>query len=123
MAFLKDFSVEGPTTKRDLREKRKSGEVFPFGGSGVLSKKIFVFLSSLDLISCNFSMIFAHFQTKRDITIGRGGGAKPFSGGEQHRGWGGGGALAPPVYMLKKALNSSCLHMPTAKETHLKVSN
>ncbi len=33
-AFFKDLSVEGPTTKRDLREKRKSGEVFPFGGSG-----------------------------------------------------------------------------------------
>ena len=25
--------MEGPTTKRDFREKRKSGEVFPFGGS------------------------------------------------------------------------------------------
>ena len=35
--------------------------MFPFG-------KIFVLLSSLDLLSCNFSMIFAHFQTKRDIT-------------------------------------------------------
>ena len=33
-AFFKDFSVEGPTTKRDFRERRKSGEVFPFGGSG-----------------------------------------------------------------------------------------
>ena len=49
-----------------------------------------VFLSSLDLISCNFSMIFAHFQTKRDITrgpkpfsvcVGGGGRANPFSGG------------------------------------------
>ncbi len=74
--------MEGLTTKRDFREKRKSGEVFPFGGS----EKIFVFLSSLDLISCNFSMIFAHFQTKGDITMG----PKPFSGGGggQHRGWG-----------------------------------
>ena len=26
--------MEGPTTKRDFREKRKSGEVFPLGGSG-----------------------------------------------------------------------------------------
>ncbi len=78
-AFFKDFSVEGPTTKRDSREKRKSGEVFPFGGSRGPPQKMFVFLSSLDLISCNFSMIFAHFQTKRDIT--RGGGAKPFSEG------------------------------------------
>ena len=62
-AFSKDFSVEGPTTKRDFREKRKSGEVFSFVG-------LFVFLSSLDLISCNFSMIFAHSQTKGDITRG-----------------------------------------------------
>ena len=54
----------------------------PFGGGGGgLGQKIFVFLSSLDLISCNFSMIFAHFQTKRDITRG----AKILQ-------WGGGGA-------------------------------
>ena len=33
-AFFKDFSVEGPTTKKDFTEKRKSGEVFLFGGSG-----------------------------------------------------------------------------------------
>ena len=45
-------------------------------------------------------MIFARFQTKRDITRG----AKTLQwGGGQHRGWGG-GALAPPVYMLKKVL-------------------
>ena len=50
-AFFKDFSVEGPTTKRDFSEKRKSGEVFPFGGSGgPLPENFFVFLSSLDLI-------------------------------------------------------------------------
>jgi hypothetical protein len=36
-ALFKDFSVEGPTTKRDFREKRKSGEIFPFGGSGEVS--------------------------------------------------------------------------------------
>jgi hypothetical protein len=36
---------------------------------------------------CNFSMIFAHFQTKRD-TYWRGGeGQNPLVGG-QHRGWG-----------------------------------
>ncbi len=40
----------------------------------------FVFLSSLDLISCNFSMIFTHFQTKRDITR-VGGGGKTLQGG------------------------------------------
>ena len=90
--------MEGPTTKRDFREKRKSGEVFPFGGSG----EIFVFLSSLDVISCNFSMIFAHFQTKRDIT--RGAKTLQWGGGGNI---GAGGALAPPVYMLKKALASS----------------
>ncbi len=75
--------------------------MFAFGGLGVLSQKIFLFLSSLDLIYCIFSLIFAHFQTKRDITRG-GGGAKPFSGG------GGGGnigagrmALAPSIYVKK----------------------
>ena len=61
------------------------------GGLGVLSQKIFVFLSSLDLISCNFSMIFAHFQTKRDIT--RGGQNPSVVGGGQHKG--GGGELWP----------------------------
>ncbi len=58
-------------------------------------------------------MIFAHFQTKRDITRGAktlqwGGGG----GGGQHRGWGG-GALAPPVHMLKKAL--VCINHMTTK--------
>ena len=62
--------MEGPTTKRDFRKKSKSGEVFPFGGLGVLPSKMFAFFSSLELISCNFSMIFAHFQTKRGITRG-----------------------------------------------------
>ncbi len=59
-----------------FREEKNYGE----GGLRVLPQKRFVFLSSLDLISCNFSMIFAHFQTKRDITRG----AKTFQ-------WGGGG--------------------------------
>ncbi len=53
------------------------------GGLGVLPQKILVFLSSLDLISCNFSMIFAYFQTKRGLSLG---GPKSFSCG------GGGGA-------------------------------
>ena len=66
-ASFKDCSVEGSTTKRDFREKRKSGEVYCLGGLGVLPQRNFVFLSSLDLISCNFSTIFTHFQTKKDF--------------------------------------------------------
>ncbi len=66
---------------------------------GVLPQKIFVFLSSLELIYCNFSLIFAHFQTKRDITRGGGGGGGQSpsvgGGGGQHRNWGGGRGLAP----------------------------
>jgi hypothetical protein len=58
-------------------------------------------LSSLDLIcaiSAWFSLIFRH---KRTLL----GGPKPFSGGTNI---GAGEALAPPVYMLKKAL-SHCI--------------
>ena len=40
--------MEGPTTKRDFREKRKSGKVYRLEGVGVLFQKIFVFLSSLE---------------------------------------------------------------------------
>ena len=46
------------------------------------------FLSSLDLISYNFSIIFTHFQTKRDITRGRGQNPSVWGGGG-HTGWGG----------------------------------
>ncbi len=82
------------------------------GVLGVLPPKNVVFLSSLDLISCNFSTIFAHFQTKRDFYWGGGrakpfsvggGGTKPLSGGGGGN-TGAGGALPPPVYMLKEAL-------------------
>ncbi len=59
-AFFKDFSVEGPTTKRDFREKRKSEEIFPFGGSGVQH---------------DFSLIF---RQKGTLLGGR---PEPFSGG------------------------------------------
>ncbi len=62
-ASFKDCSVEGLTTKRDFREKRENGEVYRFEGLGVLPQKNCVFLSSLDLISCNFSAIFAHFRS------------------------------------------------------------
>ncbi len=100
-AFFKDFSVEGQLRKGTQGKKGKVEKYSLLGGVGVLSQKMFVFLSSLDLISCNFSMIFAHFQTKRDITRGGGGQNPLVRGGGQHRGW---GALAPPVYMLKKAV-------------------
>ena len=85
--------MEGPTTKRDFREKRKSEEVFPFGGSG----KIFCIFELPRLDFLQFQHDFAHFQTKSDITRE----AKTLQWGGQHRGW---GALAPSVYMLKKAL-------------------
>ncbi len=49
--------MEGLTAKRDFRERRKS-------------EKSFVFLSSIDLISCNFCTTFAHFQKKGTFTRG-----------------------------------------------------
>ena len=49
--------------KRDFSEKRK--------GSGEKRKGGLLFLISPDLISCNFSTIFAHFQTKKG-TFARG---------------------------------------------------
>ena len=81
--------MEGPTTKRDFREKKKSGEVSPLGVSGGPPPK-------------TFCMIFAHFQTKRDIQ-------NPsvcvcVGGGGQHRGWGEGGFGPSSIYILKKAL-------------------
>ena len=83
------------------------------------NRKIFAFLSSLDLISCNFSMIFAHFQTKRGIT--RGGGKTLQWGGGGNIGAGGG--LAPPVYMLKKALLGQLLGFFRALPTSHVVKN
>ena len=89
--FLRIFS-EGQLRKGTSGRKEKVERYSLLGGLG--------FLSSLDLISYNFSMIFAHFQTKRDITRGRG--QNPSGGGGGIRA--GGGALAPPVCVLKKAL-------------------
>ncbi len=67
-ASFKDFSVEGPTTKRDFREERKSGEVYRLGvWSGGPPLENFCIFEFSSLISCNFSMIFAHFQIKRDF--------------------------------------------------------
>ncbi len=78
--------MKGPTTKRDFREKSKSGEVFPFGGGGCIFE-----LPRLDFLQ--FQHDFRSFSDKK----GQGG----QTGGGQHRG---GGALAAPLYMLKKAL-------------------
>ncbi len=80
--------MEGPTTKRDFSEKRKSGSVDTLGRLGVVPQKIFVFLCSLDLISCNSSMIFAHFLTKRDFTEGGGGESFSVGGGGSYIGAG-----------------------------------
>ena len=66
-ASFKDFSVEGSTTKGTSGKKGKVERCTVWGVWGSSPKKIFVFLSSPDLISCNFSMIFAHFQIKRDF--------------------------------------------------------
>ena len=52
--------MEGSTTKRDFREKRKSGEVFPFGENFCIFD-----LPSLDSLSLG----------------GGGGGGKTFQGG------------------------------------------
>ncbi len=75
--FLRIFQWRGQLRKGTSGRKGKVKRCSLLGALGVLPQKIFVFLSSLDVISCNFSMIFAHFQTKRDITRG---GPKPFSG-------------------------------------------
>ncbi len=85
--------MEGPTTKRNFREKRQSGEVYDLGGLGVLPQNIFVFLSSLDLISCNFSMIFG-----QKGTFSRG--PKPFSGGA-NTGGGWGGFVPSSIYVKR----------------------
>ena len=70
-----------------------------WGPAGVLPQKRFVFLGSLNLISCNFSTIFSIFIFRQKSRTFNG------QGGRQRRGWlgwGRGGALAPPVYILKK---------------------
>ena len=56
-ASFKDYSVEGPTMKRDFREKRKIGEV-----------------------QCWVGTIFAHFQTKKGLLLG-GGATQGLGGG------------------------------------------
>ena len=93
-----------------IREKRKSGEVYHLEGVGVLPQKIFVFLSAPDLISFSFSIIFAHFQIKRDFYQG---GQNPSVEGPTQRLRGGGG-LSPPVCMLKEALTLNYTSIPLA---------
>ncbi len=82
------------------------------GGLGVLPQKMFVFLSSLDLISCNFSIIFAHFQTKRDITRG----AKTLQWGGQRRGWGG---FGPSSIYVKKGPAPPLKEIPGLSRTSI----
>ena len=73
--------MEGPTTKRDFREKRKSGEVFPLGGSGDPPPENF----------CIFELPRLDFRQKGSLIFRQKGtllgGPKPFSEG------GGGGGL------------------------------
>ena len=99
-AFFKNFSVEGPSSKRDFTmtcEEMKGWQNVPFfGGSRDPPSKRFVFLSCPDLISCNFSMIFTNFPTKRDFYWV--GGENPSVGG-QHRGWWG---FGPSSIYVKK---------------------
>ncbi len=77
-----------------------------WGPAGVLPQKRFVFLGSLNLISCNFSTIFSIFifRQKRTFNLMDRGKAKTFSEG-QHRGWlGWGRSFSPSSIYLKKAL-------------------
>ena len=76
--------MEGPTTKRDFREKRKSGDVWRSGGVGV----------PLDFLQ--FQHDFGSFSDKKGLLLG---GPKPFSG---RANTGAGEALAPPVYMSER---------------------
>ncbi len=64
-----------------------------------LPQKFFVFLSSLDLISRNLSMIFAHFQTKRDFY--QGGQNPSVEGPTQGLGRGGGGFGTSSIYVKR----------------------
>ena len=69
--------MEGLTTKRDIREKKKSGEVLPFGGSGVFC--IFE-LPRLDFLQFqhdfrSFSDKKGHYQGGQNPSVGGGGGA------------------------------------------------
>ncbi len=64
-AFFKDFSVEGPTTKRDFREKSKSGEVFAFGGSGGPPPENFCIFELLRLDFLQFQHDFRSFSDKK----------------------------------------------------------
>ena len=61
-AFFKDFSVEGPTMERDFREKRKSGEVFPFGGT---RPKLFCIFELPRLDFLQFQHDFRSFSNKK----------------------------------------------------------
>ncbi len=92
--------MEGLTRKRDFREKRKSGEVYCLGVWGATPENFGIFeLPRLDFLQ--FQHDFRSFSDNKGLLLG-GGGPKPFSGGANTGA--GGGALAPPVCMLKEAL-------------------
>ena len=78
--------MEGPTTKRDFREKRKSGEVFSFGEPGGPPPENFCIFELPRIDFLQFQHDFRSFQTKRDITRG----AKTLQ-------WGGGGGGGWPT--------------------------
>ena len=56
--------MEGPTTKRDVKEKRKGGEIFPFGGGGPPPENVCIFeLPRLDFLQ--FQHDFRSFSDKK----------------------------------------------------------
>ena len=89
--LFKDFSVEGPTTKRDFSEGRKSEEIYTYGFFWIFEVPILDFLQ--------FQHDFPSFSHENGLLLG-----VEFLQWVVNIGAGGGGAPAPPVYMLKKAL-------------------
>ena len=57
--------MEGPTTKRDFREKRKSGQVFPLGGSGGPPPENFCMFELPRLDFLQFQHDFRSFSDKK----------------------------------------------------------
>ena len=95
--FFKDLPVEGH--EKGLNEDMCRRVVEVWGVWGSSPRKKFEFLSSPEWISCNFSAIFYYIFPPEGLLLG--GDKSPSLGGANI---GAGGAFAPPVYMLKKAL-------------------